>query len=96
MICVQMVHPRDNIFVDNTVSGKTTIRWNATNTADNSDVNFSVTLSATGEVIFNYAGWQHQLDTDDWISRGNNRDIHLATGLDGVANLTGPRAVGSK
>ncbi len=86
--------PDDNIFIDNTVSGVTTIRWNATNKADNSDVNFSITLAATGEVTFNYGPGNTNLTPTIGISRGNNRDIHLATGFDGAANLTGPRAVG--
>ena len=51
------LHPSgtgDHIYVDTSVSGQVKIRWDATNEADGSDVNFSVTLFSTG--LFRFDG----------------------------------------
>src|SRR5262249_19715453 len=42
----------DDIFTDTTVANQITIRWNATNEADGSDVHFAVTLFSDGRIRF--------------------------------------------
>ncbi len=44
----------DDIFIDQTVPNQITLRWNASDQSDSSDVNFSVTLFSTGRIEFDY------------------------------------------
>lgn len=83
----------DDIFIDNSVSGVTSIRWNATNKADNSDVNFAVTLGTDGRIWMQYGPGNKNLTPTVGISRGNNRDFERAVGFDGVANMPGVQTV---
>ncbi len=83
----------DNIFTDNTVAGETTIRWNATNKADgSSDVNFAVTLGVDARSGSIWTGIKNLTPTVG-ISRGNNRDVLLASGWNAVANIPGTQSV---
>ena len=41
----------DDIFIDTSVAGQVTVRWNATNETDNSDVNFSITIMLTAASV---------------------------------------------
>ncbi len=78
----------DNIFIDTSVAGQATVRWDATNKANNGDVNFSITLFATGAVRTEYGPGNKQLTPTVGISRGNNRDYDLFSDKDGKTVLT--------
>jgi Ca2+-binding RTX toxin-like protein len=77
----------DDIFVDTSVSGQITIRWNATNAADNSDVNFSVTLFNNGKIRFDYGSGNTNLSPTVGISRGDGR-FSVISSYDGRSSLT--------
>ncbi|MEQ1828233.1 MAG: cadherin domain-containing protein [Pirellula sp.] len=78
----------DNIFIDNTVAGQTTVRWDATNKADGSDVQFSITMSSDGSYRYEYGPGNKNLTPTVGVSRGNSREFSLIPGYDGVSNLT--------
>ncbi len=61
----------DNIFVDTSVATQVTIRWDATNEADETDVNFAVTLSDDGRIRFDYGAGNTNLTPTVGISRGD-------------------------
>jgi hypothetical protein len=65
--------PGDDIFVDTSISGQVTIRWSATAAADESDVNFAVTLFQDGQVRFDYGPGNSNLTPTVGISFGNGR-----------------------
>ena len=50
-----------------------TFRWNATNEADDSDVNFAVTLFSDGRIRFDYGAGNTSLTPTVGISMGNGR-----------------------
>ncbi len=80
----------DNIFVTTSIPGQVTIRWAATNAADNtSPVNFSVTLFNTGAVRFDYGAGNANLSPTIGISRGDGRFYDLSTynGQNALANV---------
>ena len=77
----------DDIFVDDGTAGQLTIRWDATNEADGSDVNFAVTLFATGEIQFHYGSGNANLTPTVGISRGGNLKYLLSV-YDGQSTLT--------
>jgi hypothetical protein len=77
----------NNIFVDSSVSGQLTIRWNATNETDNSPVNFSVTLFDNGDIEFDYGDGNTNLSPIVGISRGDGRSYVLAD-YSGQSTLT--------
>src|SRR5262249_13135830 len=83
----------DDIFIDNTVSGQITFRWNATNEADSSDVNFSITLFNTGKIRLNYGPGNTNLTPTVGISMGNNNAYKLVPGYDGATNLTNASSI---
>ena len=85
-------NPGDDIFVDSSVVGQTTFRWNATNKANNADVHFSVTIGSDGRIEFLYGAGVSSLTPTAGISRGNKRDFELATGIDGATAITGLQA----
>ncbi|MFC1783346.1 right-handed parallel beta-helix repeat-containing protein, partial [Planctomycetota bacterium] len=65
----------DDIFVDESVANQVTIRWDATNKADSSDVNFSVTLYDNGDadnIHFDYGTGNTSLSPTVGISAGDN------------------------
>ncbi len=79
--------PGDDIFVT-TSPGQMTIRWDATNVADQSDVNMSVTLLIDGTIRFDYGPGNTNLSPTIGISRGNT--LHgLLSQNDGQVNQTG-------
>ena len=51
----------DDIFVNPSVPGRVTVRWNASRIGDNSDVQFAVTLVNTGEIQFHYGPGNNNL-----------------------------------
>ena len=61
----------DDIFVDPSVPGQVTIRWNASRIGDNSDVQFAVTLVNTGEMRFDYGPGNANLTPTVGISAGD-------------------------
>ncbi len=69
----------DDIFVDTATAGQATIRWDATNKVDGSDVKFSVTLYTDGRIRFDYGPGNANLTPSVGISRGNNRNYRLST-----------------
>ncbi|MCY2962326.1 MAG: hypothetical protein NT069_01520, partial [Planctomycetota bacterium] len=82
----------DDIFVDTSIAGRLTVRWNATNEANNSDVNFSVTLFDDGTVQFNYGAGNTGLSPTIGISRGDGQFYQLSP-LDAQAALTNSNSV---
>ncbi|MEX0641437.1 MAG: right-handed parallel beta-helix repeat-containing protein, partial [Pirellulales bacterium] len=78
----------DDIFVDSSVAGQIMFRWNATNEADGSDVNFAVTLFADGRIRYDYGAGNANVTPTIGISRGNDRH-YLVSRYDGQANLGG-------
>jgi parallel beta-helix repeat protein len=78
----------DNIFVDDATPGQVTIRWDATNEVDDSDVQFSVTLFDTGVIQFHYGLDNANLSPTVGISRGGNLRYLVST-YDSQTNLAG-------
>jgi hypothetical protein len=79
--------PGDDVYLDTAVAGQFTIRWNATNEADGSDVNFSVTLFATGRIRFDYGPGNTNLTPTIGLSAGDARSYVLSR-YDGRGALT--------
>jgi hypothetical protein len=79
--------PDDDIFVETSTAGQVTIRWDATNKADDSDVNFAVTLFDTGEFRFDYGPGNDQLTPTVGISRGDGYNTWLSA-YNGRPDLT--------
>jgi len=77
----------NDFFVDTSTAGQVTIRWNATNAADNSPVNFSVTLFSSGQVRFDYGSGNTNLAPNVGISSGNGQ-AYLLSAYDGQSSLT--------
>jgi parallel beta-helix repeat protein len=76
----------DNIFIDQTVAGRATIRWDATNEVDGSDVNFSVTLFENGRFEFHYGAGNQNLSPTIGFSGGHPRHTRLAS-IHGATSL---------
>ena len=82
----------DDIFVDTLTPNQVTIRWDATNQADSSDVNVAVTLYHTGDIRFHYGSGNTLLTPTIGISSGDG--VHYLTGTyDGAAVLTDANSV---
>ncbi len=77
----------DDIFIDSSVAGRTIIRWNATNKANGSDVQFAVTLYSNGHFDFDYGSGNTGLSPTVGISRGDGRFWALADGYNGASSL---------
>ena len=77
----------DDIFVDESMPGEVTIRWDATNVVDGSDVNVAVTLLAGGEIAFHYGPGNTGLTPTIGLSQGGGRNLLLST-YDGSGSLT--------
>jgi Right handed beta helix region/Putative Ig domain/Dockerin type I domain len=82
----------DDVFVDASTSGQVTIRWDATNAVDNSDVNFSVTLFEDGRIRFDYGSGNTGLSPTIGISRGDDR-FFVQPAYDGRADLTNVNSI---
>jgi parallel beta-helix repeat protein len=54
----------DDVFVDTSVSGKVTIRWQATNSADNSPINFDVVLFQNEKYPLRLRRREHEPEPD--------------------------------
>jgi hypothetical protein len=82
----------DDIFVNTSVAGQITIRWNATNETDGSDVNLAVTLFSDGRVRFDYGPGNTNLTPTIGLSFGEGRASTLSN-YDGRAALTHANSV---
>ncbi|MFM8324561.1 MAG: hypothetical protein ACKN9U_06860, partial [Pirellulaceae bacterium] len=82
----------DDIFVDTSVAGQVTIRWNATNEANDADVNFSVTLMNDGTIQFHYGSGNTGLTPTVGISRGDN-NFHLLSTYNNAGTLTNTESI---
>jgi len=72
----------DDIYVDASIAGEITIRWDATNNADESAVNFSIALidDAAGDHIeFHYGSGNTNLTPIAGISKGNGTQYLIAS-----------------
>ncbi|MEX2382713.1 MAG: Ig-like domain-containing protein, partial [Opitutales bacterium] len=74
-------------FVDESVAGQVTIRWEGENPADGSEVNFSVTLFESGEIQFDYGAGNTVFDAIVGLSEGGDR-TYVLSGYDGSSVLT--------
>lgn len=82
----------DDIYVDTTISGRVTIRWDATNKADNSDVHIAVTLFSDGRIRFDYGPGNRNLTPTIGISRGAS-DSYVLSRYDAQALLASVQSV---
>ncbi len=72
-------HANDDVFVDTSIGTQVTIRWDATNVADSSDVNFSITLFDNNEIRFDYGSGNTNLTPTVGISAGDNSHYKIAS-----------------
>jgi parallel beta-helix repeat protein len=70
--------PGDDIFWDASQPDRVTIRWNATNETDSSDVQFAVTLFRDGRIRFDYGAGNTNLSPTIGFSLGNGIAHSLA------------------
>jgi parallel beta-helix repeat protein len=82
----------DDIFVDTSLADRVTVRWDATNEADSTDVNVAVTLYDTGEIRFHYGSGNTALTPTIGISSGDGLHYRMGT-YDGAAVLTDANSV---
>ena len=76
-----------DIYVDDSTAGRITIRWEAANQADGSDVSFAVTLFESGNIRFDHdRGNLASLDPLIGISAGDGRNF-LQIPIEGVTDL---------
>jgi hypothetical protein len=68
---IGLVRDSDAVFVDESVSGQITIRWEVGRATDGSPVSFSITLNASGAIRFHYAAGAAGLDSIRGISSGD-------------------------
>ncbi len=73
-------------FYDESVADQVTVRWNGLNTVDDSEVNFSVTLFADGQIRFDYGAGNTNLTPTVGISAGDGLNYVVAT-HDGASEL---------
>ncbi len=83
----------DGIFVDTSISGQATIRWQATNPADDSPINFAVVLFSDGRIRFDYGAGNAGLNPVVGISYGSSREYQYFTGYNGNGNLANVNSV---
>ncbi len=77
----------DDIYLNTSVPGQATVRWNATNKADGSDANFAITLFSDGRTLLTYGAGNTNLTPTVGVSQGNNLNLTLLT-YNGQAMLT--------
>ncbi|MCA9246075.1 MAG: right-handed parallel beta-helix repeat-containing protein, partial [Planctomycetales bacterium] len=83
--------PDDGIFFSAT-SSRAVIYWNATNVADDSEVNFAAVLLPNGEVQFHYYEGNTNLTPTVGISGGDGRKYQIAA-YNGVGTLTNANSI---
>ena len=86
--------PGDDIFIDTSVAGEVTIRWQAHTFTSIAPCNFSVTLFESGRIRFDY-GAGNVLDDGATvgIGRGHSSDAVVVPGYDGSLVLTNEPSV---
>jgi hypothetical protein len=77
----------DDIYVDASVAGRVTFRWDATNKADDSDVNVAALLYSDGRIQFEYGPGNRGLTPTIGISQGSGKPVRLSR-YDGLTTLT--------
>ena len=82
----------DDIFVDTSIAGQVTIRWDATNEADDSDVNVAVVLFSDGHFRFDYGPGNSTLTPTIGISMGNG-SVYRLSSYDGQATLSSASSI---
>lgn len=75
-----------DFYYDDTVPNQVTVTWNGVNSADESEVNFSVTLFAGGEIRFDYGSGNANLTPTVGISAGDGLNYILSE-YDGLNSL---------
>ena len=83
----------DNIYVDTSVANQVTFRWVATDTVDQSQANFAVTLYSNGNIQFYYGAGNINVTPTVGISAGNGWAYKLLSGYSGQTNLTSAASV---
>jgi hypothetical protein len=83
----------DNIYLDTSVANQVKFRWDATNEANNGDVNFSITLFSDGRVRYDYGTGNTGLTPTVGVSLGNGRTIELVAGYDNATTLANANSV---
>ncbi len=83
----------EDVFIDETVTGQVTIRWQASTIApDNSAVDFSVVLSENGEIRFDYGITNTSVTPTIGVSNGDGTHYTLAS-INGNGVLTGQNSL---
>ena len=82
-----------DIFLDMSIDNQISIRWAATNKADGSPVNFSVTLFSVGLIHFDYGAGNAGLNPTVGVSSGDGQAYQLISGYDGQAFLSNEDSV---
>ena len=77
----------DDVFVDESVDGEVTIRWQAHARVGESPCNASVTLRRDGGIVFRYGAGNARLTPTVGISRGRGAESILPPGHDGAREL---------
>jgi M6 family metalloprotease-like protein len=80
--------PGGNIFVDNTVTGRTRIRWAAEEFNSGAPCNFAISLFSDGRILFEYGNGNTSLSPTVGISRSYGGDFIVPPSHDGQATLT--------
>src|SRR5262249_46789685 len=82
-----------NVYVDTTVSGQVTVRWDAVVFGTSNQVNVSVTLFPSGRIQLNYGPNNTGISPTVGISAGDNVHYQVVTGYDGQTALTNANSV---
>ncbi len=85
--------PADNIYLDTSIAGQVKFRWDGTNVANNTSVNFAIVLFSDGRIRFDYGAGNTGLTPTVGISIGNGRTRNLVPGYDGAATLTNANSI---
>lgn len=80
--------PGQNIYVDNTVAGRTRIRWAGEEFNSGDPCNFAISLFSTGEIRFEYGNGNTSLTPTVGISRSFGGDFIIPASHDSQATLT--------
>ncbi len=78
--------PGDDIYVDMSIDGQVTIRWQGSEVQDGSAVNFAVTLFSNGNIRFDYGDGNANLSPTVGLSMGVNGVMRLSR-YDDAENL---------
>ncbi len=79
--------PATSVYVNSSVSGQVTIRWQSVNAATNTPVNFDVVLFSNGQIRFDYGAGNTGVSPTVGISFGNVNAYQLPAAYDNQSNL---------